>query len=100
MNPSPGRRWACATVVAASLVAAACSSDRDALTAPPFAEGSTTASTAPAGEEIGTVAVVGDSITAGSLPVLEADLDELDLESVNIDALPGRRMVVDGGAIG
>ncbi len=106
MNPSSGRRLACATVAAASLVAAAaCSSDRDALTAPPFAESSVPATGGPAGSvaparQIDSVAVIGDSITASSQPVLEAALDTLDLDSVAIDALGGRRMVVDGGTIG
>ena len=40
--------------------------------------------------------MVGDSITVGSQDALEAGLAALGLDDVEIDAVSGRRMLVDG----
>ena len=98
MSRRPGRRALLAALLAAG--AASCASEREAATVPPFGAG-TAASPAiaqfPSGEvSIESVAMVGDSITVGSLAQLEAGLASLGLDELAIDAENGRRMIVDG----
>jgi lysophospholipase L1-like esterase len=105
MKPSPGRATVLGVGAAVLLAAtAACSSDRDAVTAPPFGE-DTVASlprapdgVTPAGIE--SVTMVGDSITLGSEQALLNALNSLGLDEIDIDAENGRRLTVDGGSIG
>ena len=93
-RPSPWRRRS-------SALGAACSSDREAASAPPFG---TVAGTVPTGPlppplattaqvPIDTIAMVGDSITVGSQEALEAGFATLGLDDAEIDAESGRRMV-------
>jgi lysophospholipase L1-like esterase len=102
MHPPSGRR-ALSVALAAALVAlaAACSSDREAASAPAFG---TVAGTVPTGPlppplattaqvPIATIAMVGDSITVGSEEALEAGFDSLGLDDAEINAESGRRLV-------
>ncbi len=86
-------------VVGVVCAVAACSSDRGSLTAPSF--GSRPASTVtdavrPAGDEIRSVAMVGDSITVGARRPLADGLRSLGLDVRAIDAADGRRIAVGG----
>jgi lysophospholipase L1-like esterase len=100
----PARLAAALAAALAIGVAGACSSERDGVTAPPFG----TVEAAPATIQplapplsvpavaVDSVAMVGDSITAGSQDAIEAGLAALGLDDVEIDAASGRRMLVDG----
>lgn len=96
------RRAALAILITtAAALAAGCSSDRDAVSAPPVAGvGETVAPvvvTAPALDApIRSIAMVGDSITLGSEPALRQAFGELSVDLIAIDAENGRRMTVDG----
>ena len=86
-------------VVGASLVlVAACSADRDPAVAPSTTGNAATASSPPTvpAVEVDSVAMVGDSITVGSLEALEQSFATLGVDDVEIDAEDGRRMVLDG----
>ena len=87
---------------------AACSSDREAASAPPFGSVAGTVADRPAPAAAGhdgasvpvdTVAMVGDSITVGSQEALEEGFASLGLDDVDIDAESGRRML-RGSSIG
>ena len=86
----------------------ACSSDRGTLTAPSFGGADASAPTAGPGvsadvnddSEIQTVAMVGDSITVGSVAPLQDGFQGLGLDVRAIDADYGRRIVVEGSADG
>jgi lysophospholipase L1-like esterase len=103
MKPFAGRRTLPGVGAAALLAATvACSSERDAVTAPPFGE--STVPTAPASDRvtadgIRSVAMVGDSITVGSEPALEDAFESLGLEDFDIDAENGRRITDDDSDI-
>ena len=101
--PAPFGRRVLGLAVTAALVAlgAACSSDREAASAPPFG---TTAGTVPTGQlppplattaqaPIDTIAMVGDSITVGSQAALEEGFGTLGLDDAVINAESGRRMI-------
>ena len=102
MHPPIGRR-VLAVALSAALVAlgAACSSDREAASAPAFGTVPSTVPTGPlppplattAQVPIDTVAMVGDSITVGSQPELEQAFAGIGLSDVEINAEAGRRMV-------
>ena len=87
-----------------TVVAAGCSSERDAVSAPPFGTVEVAAGTIPElsppasdpGVPVASVAMVGDSITVGSQRALEAGFAAIGLDDVEIDAVSGRRMLVDG----
>ena len=107
MNPLPGlgaRPLAAVVATVLTVGAAGCSSERDAVSAPPFGTVDVPAVTIPElaapasvpAVHVETVAMVGDSITVGSQQALEASLAELGLDDVEIDAVSGRRMLVDG----
>lgn len=84
--------------VVGAFAAASCSSDRGALTAPSFGDGSApTAATVshPLGE-IQTVAMVGDSITLGARRPLAEGFRGLGLDVRALDAANGRRIAVGG----
>ena len=81
-----------APAVAAALGAAACSSERAGVSAPPA--GATTIATA---ADIDSVGVIGDSITVGAEPALRTTLEGLGLDVLAVDAASGRRIAVDGG---
>ncbi len=88
----------------AVVVASACSSGRETVTAPSFGTVEVPPVTIPPfapppsapAVAVESVAMVGDSITAGSQDALEAGLGTLGLDEVDIDAVSGRRMLVDG----
>jgi lysophospholipase L1-like esterase len=102
MHPPIGRR-VLAVALSAALVAlgAACSSDREAASAPAFGTVPSTVPTGPlppplattAQVPIDTVAMVGDSITVGSQAALEEGFGTLGLADAQVDAEVGRRMV-------
>ncbi|MET0579173.1 MAG: GDSL-type esterase/lipase family protein [Ilumatobacteraceae bacterium] len=102
MHPPFGRR-ALSVALAVTLMAlgAACSSDREAASAPAFGTVAGTVPTGPlppplattAPAQIHTVAMVGDSITVGSREALEAGFASLDLDDAEINAESGRRMI-------
>ena len=102
MHPPIGRR-VLAVALSAALVAlgAACSSDREAASAPAFGTVPSTVPTGPlppplattAQVPIDTVAMVGDSITVGSQAALEEGFGTLGLADAEINAESGRRMV-------
>jgi lysophospholipase L1-like esterase len=95
-----------AVLAAASAIglAGACSSGRDTVTAPPFGTVEVPPVTIQpfvppiSGPDVAvdSVAMIGDSITAGSQDAIEAGLGTLGLDDVEIDAVSGRRMLVDG----
>jgi lysophospholipase L1-like esterase len=97
-----------AALLPAVALVTACSSDRGTLTAPSFGEadasGPTPASGVPAGAvaggEIQSVAMIGDSITVGSMGPLQDGFRALGLDVRAIDADYGRRIVVEGSANG
>ncbi len=76
-----------------ALVVAACSSERDGVSAPPAG----TATTIAVRADIDSVGVIGDSITVGAEPALRSTLEGLGLDVLAIDAANGRRIAVDGG---
>lgn len=76
--------------IALTAVLASCTSKRDSVSTVPGG-----------GEQVGdvtvrSVAVVGDSITAGSVAELQSGLESLGLSVLTIDAEIGRRIAVDG----
>ena len=90
---------------AASIVLSvvACSADRDPVVAPAPAGTVGVGRSVPAIEPttavpvtVESVAMVGDSITVGSMDELELGFSSLGLDDVEIDAESGRRMVLDG----
>jgi len=101
--PPPSGHRALSVALAAALVAAgaACSSDREAASAPAFGTVPGTVPTGPlppplattAQVPIDTVAMVGDSITVGSQAALEEGFGTLGLDDAEIDAESGRRMI-------
>ena len=102
MHPPSGRRVLAVALIAAIVASgAACSSDRDASTAPAFGTVPVTVPTGAlppplattAAAEIHTIAMVGDSITVGSQDALEAGFGTLGLDAAVINAESGRRMV-------
>ena len=106
MNPLSGLRArpAAALVAVVAVGMAACSSDREAVSAPPFGTIAVAPVTIPPlaspsstpAIPVESVAMVGDSITAGSRVALEEGFAGLGLDDVEIDAVSGRRMLVDG----
>ena len=76
--------------------AAACSADRDPAVAPSSTTAGSSGTPAVAAVPVDSLAMVGDSITFGSMDALEQGFATLDLDDVEIDAEGGRRMVVDG----
>jgi lysophospholipase L1-like esterase len=98
--PTSPRRVLGAAVVLTAL-AVACSADRGALSAP--ASVPATGSVAPLGTEVGgvgSVAMVGDSITVRSEDALAEAFRSLGLDVHAIDAASGRRMTVEAGGDG
>jgi lysophospholipase L1-like esterase len=85
-------------VIGALLALAACSADRDPSVAPSSTTtavaGSAVPPTVPA-IPVDSVAMVGDSITVGSMEALEQQFATLDLDDLEIDAESGRRMLRD-----
>ena len=83
------------------LIGALCAARRGVLRRPRPAvapSSTTTDAVAPptvAAVPVDSVAMVGDSITFGSMETLEREFATLDLDDVEIDAEGGRRMVVD-----
>ena len=108
VNPLSGvgaRPAALAALLAVGgLGAAACSSDREVVSAPPVGTVEVAPVTIPPlaspsstpAVAVDSVAMVGDSITAGSRAALDAGFAALGLDDVEIDAVSGRRMLVDG----
>jgi lysophospholipase L1-like esterase len=83
-------------VAALCLLAASCSADRDAAVAPSSTAAVSDSGPIVAAVPVDSIAMVGDSITFGSMQALEQGFATLDLDDVEIDAEGGRRMVVDG----
>jgi lysophospholipase L1-like esterase len=92
-------------VLALGAFAAACASDRGAMSAPALAQpaGSaprTAATARTAAGKVQSVAMVGDSITVRSEGALTEGFRRLGLDVREIDAASGRRMTAEGGADG
>jgi lysophospholipase L1-like esterase len=92
-----------ALLIATGALAVGCGSDRGALTAPSFGAPATS-TPAPGtgrdrGGQIGSVAMVGDSITAASERPLADGFGELGLEVRALDAADGRRIAVGGPSV-
>ena len=93
-----------ALATAVVVVAAGCSSEREAASAPPASEvavagsvGAAPSTSAHTIVDVDTLAMVGDSITVGSQDELIAAFTEIGLPDAEINAQSGRRMVVDSG---
>jgi lysophospholipase L1-like esterase len=108
--PAPADRRSllrAALLLAIGLVSA-CGSDRGTLTAPSFEGADASAPTAGPGvsadvdtdSDIQSVAMVGDSITVGSVAPLQDGFQGLGLDVRAIDADYGRRITVEGSANG
>jgi lysophospholipase L1-like esterase len=87
-----------------ALVAAGCSADREASSAPPLETVDVAGSVAAAPPtsantaiDIENVAMIGDSITVGSMAELQEAFASIGLSDVEINAESGRRMLLDGG---
>ena len=96
------RSFGVALVVTLAALAAACSSDRGALSAPPSvpATGSVARPRGTGLTAIDSVAMVGDSITVRAQDALADGFRSLGLDVRAIDAASGRRMTAEGGADG
>ncbi len=86
------------------VLAAGCSSEREAASAPPSSEvavaGSIDAAPPTSANtmiDVDTLAMVGDSITVGSEAELVAAFTALGLPDAEINAQSGRRMIIDNG---
>lgn len=86
------------------VLAAGCSSEREAASAPPSSEvavagsvGAAPPTSANTMIDVDTLAMVGDSITVGSEAELVAAFTTLGLPDAEINAESGRRMIVDNG---
>lgn len=78
--------------------AAACTSDRGQLTAPPLVGAESSSPPEPRDDgAIRTVGIIGDSITVGSERALVDAVEDLGLDVVSVDAASGRRLVEPGG---
>jgi hypothetical protein len=95
-----------APVLSVLVGAAACSSEREASSAPPTSQdelavaGSVVAAPPTSANtiiDVDTLAMIGDSITVGSQDELAAAFAEIGLPAAEINAQSGRRMVVDDG---
>jgi lysophospholipase L1-like esterase len=87
--------------VVVGVLAVACSSDRQTLSAPSLAQPEDSVPTSGTGVgEIDSVAMVGDSITVRSEAPVADGFRDLGLDVRAIDAASGRRMTAEGGSDG